>query len=87
LVRLADALFEFLTAHDPGRAPLIAASIARDFARVGRTELPAAVRRHTEPLAVARPDRATTLPKRQARHANSHTKGPAPSAAPAPHPP
>lgn len=68
LPRLMECLFEYLTNERGQNAAGVAESLARDYQRSGRSDVPTFLRPHLAqlmPMQGARP--ATALPKRQAR--------------------
>ena len=69
LVRLAELLFEFLTAEVKLDAKLAAETLWRDWQRGGRRDAPEFLREHLPMETVVRPQtEKSSLPKRQARH-------------------
>jgi len=69
LARLAELLFEFLTAELKLDAQLAAETLGRDWQRAGRRDAPEFLREHLPAeTAVRSPAEKSSLPKRQARH-------------------
>ncbi len=69
LVRLAEALFEFLTGERGLDKLIVADSLWRDWQQAGRRDPPEFLRAHLPEAKVTRaPAAKSSLPKRQARH-------------------
>lgn len=70
LTRLAELIFQFLTEEVRHAPEFVAASLARDYRRSGRQDVPALLRTYLPPdlLTARRATARTSLPKRQARH-------------------
>jgi radical SAM superfamily enzyme YgiQ (UPF0313 family) len=69
LARLAELVFEFLTAELAQSAPAVAAVMVADWQRAGRRDAPEFLRKYLpEETAPAAAARKGLLPKRQARH-------------------
>ena len=70
LPRLAHLLFQYLTRAEPERARHVAQTMARDYQRGNRADLPDFLRGHVPPVDRATRERivSRTLPPRQARH-------------------
>ena len=67
LARLAELIFEFLTAELQQDKESVASVLARDWQRAGRRDAPEFLREFLPEEALVHP-RKTLLPKRQARH-------------------
>jgi hypothetical protein len=69
LVRLAEALFDFLTGERAMDKTIAADSLWRDWQQAGRRDPPEFLRAHLPEAKVTRaPAAKSSLPKRQARH-------------------